>query len=79
MASREDALNAKAREIAQTLKRALEPLPDAGFTLFLFDMSEGGPPGFMAYISNADRADMIKAVKEWLRVQEALRKTPGKA
>jgi len=34
-----------------------------GFALFLFDFGEGGN---LAYISNASRPTMIKAVEEWL-------------
>jgi hypothetical protein len=39
-----------------------------GFTLFLFTFSERGR---MAYISNAQREDMIALVKEWLAYQES--------
>jgi hypothetical protein len=39
-----------------------------GFTLFLFDFHEGGN---LAYFSNAQREDMIKAVAEWLERQRA--------
>lgn len=34
-----------------------------GFSLFIFDIGEGGN---MFYISNADRQDMIKAMKEFI-------------
>jgi len=34
-----------------------------GFTLMIFTMGEGG---FLTYISNAKREDMILAIKEWL-------------
>lgn len=39
-----------------------------GFVLMVFDFGDGGN---LAYISNADRAGMISAVKEWLSRQEA--------
>ncbi len=43
-----------------------------GFVLMLFDFTdERGGDGSLAYISNADRAGMIGAVKEWLARQEA--------
>jgi len=45
-----------------------ENIPDGmGFALFLFHWRDGG----IFYISNAERADMILAVKEWLKKQEA--------
>jgi hypothetical protein len=39
-----------------------------GITLFVFEF---GDLKNFAYISNADRATMIDAVKEWLALQEA--------
>ena len=39
-----------------------------GVTLFVFEF---GDRGNAAYISNADRADMIAVVKEWLAREEA--------
>lgn len=35
--------------------------PGAGFALLLFDLGEGGS---MAYASSAERADMIRALRE---------------
>jgi len=44
-------------------------LPEGyGFALFVFPSET---PGLCAYVSNCDRADMQKAVKEWLARQQA--------
>lgn len=53
----------KARELAEMLQRAMPP--GIGFSLFLFSL-EGSGPGHLAYMSNGDRQDVIKALKEWL-------------
>lgn len=46
-----------------------EHLPDGwGFALLLFDFNTS--EGAMFYISNADRADMITALREFLAMQE---------
>lgn len=43
-------------------------LPDGyGFNLLVFNYGEGGA---MFYISNAERSDMIKAMKEFINKQE---------
>lgn len=45
-------------------------LPDGwGFTLFLYSYGEKGS---IFYISSAERATMIEAIKEWLAKQEKL-------
>lgn len=45
-----------------------------GVAIFVFEF---GPTGNLAYISNADRDGMIKAVKEWLaRVESGLDTDP---
>lgn len=41
--------------------------PGLGITLFVFDF--GGPGKGLSYISNADRADMVRVVLEWARKQ----------
>lgn len=38
-----------------------------GVTVFAFTFE----PGAIAYISTADRADMLRSVKEWVAAQEA--------
>ena len=57
-------------------KRALRTLavlieeqlpPGMGFGLLMFDF---GPKGSMFWISNADRADMVKVMREWIAKQE---------
>lgn len=40
-----------------------------GFTLFLYDYGEDGS---MFYLSTSERADMILALKEFIRKQEQL-------
>lgn len=53
------------RAIADQIK---ERLPAGkGFALFMFDFGEGGS---MTYLSNANRDDMVKAIQEWLTLQE---------
>jgi len=39
-----------------------------GLTLFLFELNK--EPSSVAYISNAQRADMIETIKEWIARQE---------
>jgi hypothetical protein len=63
---REAALHEKLLVIARKLKEAMPP--GVGFTLFMFEFGKGG---FTSYLSTAERADMIRLVKEWLKVQEA--------
>jgi hypothetical protein len=50
-----------------------EHIPDGcGFTLFLFDYSVGGS---MFYMSSAERAGSVQAIKEWIAREE--RKSNG--
>jgi len=53
-------LEKQTREIAAEVKSMLPP--GKGFILFAFDFGEGGN---MAYASNAQRADVMKALVEW--------------
>ena len=58
----EQKLKEKARMIA-------EGLPEGwGFMLFIFSFGDGGAT---FYISNAQREDMIEAMKEWIERNEA--------
>lgn len=51
--------------LARSIKAAL---PQGwGFMLFFFTLGEGGS---MFYISDAQRADVIQAMKEWIALQE---------
>lgn len=52
------------RDLMTQIAKRLPPL--MGFAIFVFDF---GPGGRLAYGSNAQRADMIAATKEWLRKQ----------
>jgi hypothetical protein len=42
-----------------------------GFTLFIFNFGDPGKDDFVAYVSNTQREDMIKAVEQWLARQKA--------
>ena len=54
-------LETRCRAVAEKIAR--ESLPGTGFALLMFDF---GADGNMAYVSNAKRADMRRAVREWL-------------
>lgn len=58
-------LIAKLNQLARDLRVKLPP--GVGFTLFLFDY---GQDGHLAYISTAEREDMVKVVREWLEKME---------
>lgn len=52
-----------AEEAAQLAARAIGSLlpPDYGFALLVFSF---GPGGFLTHVSNADRSDMVKVLRE---------------
>jgi hypothetical protein len=54
-------------KVARQLKELLPP--GQGFVLITFDF---GPGGNLAYVSNGDRNDVIRALREWLHRQGAL-------
>ena len=54
-------LEAQCRRIAEQI--AEQALPGTGFALLMFDF---GADGNLAYVSNAQRADMRRALREWL-------------
>lgn len=59
-------------ELPTRLRRALESAqrelpPKTGVTLFVFDF---GSDGGIGYISNAERGDFVRALREWLHEQE---------
>ena len=61
-------LEATVRGIGQVLGRAIEDAGakqgrHLGFALCVYDF---GPKGFMTYMSNGRRADMVKALRELL-------------
>jgi len=65
------------RELEQELPRMISALEDflqdrfgvrMGLTLFLFELNK--EPTSIAYISNAQREDMVQTVREWLARQE---------
>ena len=60
---REGALNDANRKIAARIKPMLPA--GAGFALLVFDL---GPKGFMTWVSDAKRADMVKALRELTNV-----------
>lgn len=57
------------RSIGRFLKDTMPP--GFGFTLFIFSY-QGSPadPGSMFYLSSSERADMIRALKEFIAKQE---------
>lgn len=58
-------LERKSAELGRLLAARLPP--GHGFALLLFNF---GDKGYRAYISNAERADMVKAIREWLAREE---------
>ena len=64
------ATRAELEEAARVIGKRVRKLcpPDTGFTVFTFDFGEKGN---MAYVSNCERADMIRLVEEWLAYQKA--------
>lgn len=50
-------------------KETLDMLKESGIGLTLFTFTF--EPGAIAYISTADRTDMIRNIKEWIAYQEA--------
>jgi len=74
----QDSLEAKARDLARTLDRSLNPAMrnprdkekrTVGFALLIFAFGDAPQPA--TWISNADRGDMIHAVEEWLERAKA--------
>ena len=64
-----------ATKIAVELRETLDfmKMHGWGVTIFAFDFMEpdAKSKGAIAYLSTAERADMINAMKEWLAYQEA--------
>lgn len=52
------------KRVIKKVERLLPPR--TGVIVFAFDFGEGGG---MAYVSNADRDDAIRALEEWIRKQ----------
>lgn len=65
-----DKLGERMRAAIDAARRELPP--GVGVTLFAFDFGGGGG---LAYISNAQRDDMVIAVREWLATQGQGRRT----
>lgn len=63
-------LNDLARGIDAVLNGSERP-KQLGFCLLMFEFGITGGSGRVNYISNANRRDMIVAVKEWLARAEA--------
>lgn len=78
---RQAQISAKVRQIGQAIQAALaKSKMGLGFMLFLFDMNRSGKPGFLSYISNGQRQDVIAAMEDWIATQkkeaDALRPQP---
>lgn len=54
-----------------------EVLGDKGFALLVFDLRT--TEGFMSYISNAEREDMLTAMREFIAVNEGRAHEPPEA
>lgn len=59
-------LEQECKAIARLIKRMMPP--GVGFTLLMFTLGEGG---WMTYMSSAERATMLKALKEFIEKVEA--------
>lgn len=59
----EEELSARLREAIADVQGIFPP--STGVCVFVFDFG-GGPATGLGYIANADRADMAKALREWL-------------
>lgn len=69
-------MQALAREIGELIESCL-PTSRIGFALSLFTFSE---PRYLAWISNASRADMIRALREQAdRLEQGTANTLGEA
>ena len=68
-------LEAEIRQMGKLVDKALNPGPEKriGFTLLLFNFGEGG---YTTYISNGNRDDVIKSLKEFLIYVETQRDVP---
>ena len=67
-------MNQIGAEQMRELARLIEPrIKGLGFALFVFPFKE---PGISNYISNADRNDMIKALKEKVKRFENMEDFP---
>lgn len=68
-------LRGLAEMVQRELTRADMPRERTGFGIFVFDftatVADAAAGQRMAWISNANRASMIDALREWIRVQEA--------
>lgn len=62
---KDDPIRPELSEPMNELARVLsEVLPDGvGFALLVFDFGKGG---FMNYISNSERADVVRAMREFI-------------
>lgn len=71
--SADPALEAAMADLGRSLGTVIRQRGEAmgrviGFALLTFDMGKGG---HLAYVSNADRGDMVRAMKEFIAKVEA--------
>ena len=67
----EDHARDVARLLDEGLQNAAAPFGKRyGFALFFFEFSDD-PNGLLTYISNGERADMIRMLEKWLERQKA--------
>jgi hypothetical protein len=63
--------DANTREQLQAIGRAIDEGLPQGWGFFLMAFPFNDAPGRMNYISNANRTDVIKLMKEWIEKEEA--------
>lgn len=68
MESEEDYIKGKLQNIAQNIDKEL---PEGfGFALLTFKFNTKPDTSELMYVSNADRQDIVKAMKEWIEKTE---------
>lgn len=69
MESEEDYIKGKLQNIAQNIDKEL---PEGfGFALLTFKFNTKPDTSELMYVSNADRQDIVKAMKEWIEKTES--------
>lgn len=64
------AIKATLQAISAKVKAGLPADNSWGFLLCLFEWGTEGQPGSSFYMSNGERADTVKMLKEWIARQE---------
>lgn len=64
-------LSRELQNLARALSKVLDEIAGTHVLFSLQVWGEGKAGGFSSYVSNAERADIIKAMREWLSYAEA--------